>query len=97
MLESAQVIAESVHWLLSTLECGTVAKPGDWGWSVSLYQSVKHSCGGILIKAQYFLTAAHCFNEFFGDSTLDDSFGVKVFIGVHNRAALELCIQDFLT
>ena len=68
---------------------GTVAKPGDWGWSVSLTQFGKHFCGGNLINSQYVLTASHCFG---GAQSLP--FGVRVFIGVHDRNNMESWVQS---
>ena len=42
---------------------GSDATKEAWPWTVSLQDGGVHFCGGILISAQYILTAAHCFHE----------------------------------
>ncbi|XP_076377027.1 chymotrypsinogen 2-like [Megalopta genalis] len=39
---------------------GTVAKPGQIPYQVSLQTSSNHFCGGSILNADYVITAAHC-------------------------------------
>ncbi|XP_071768244.1 transmembrane protease serine 13a [Centroberyx gerrardi] len=40
---------------------GSVAKPGQWPWQLSLHYRGFHTCGGVLISPDFVVTAAHCF------------------------------------
>ena len=39
---------------------GEDANREEWPWMVAIYRNGNYRCGGVLIKAQYMLTAAHC-------------------------------------
>uniref|UniRef100_A0A3B4C5X9 pancreatic elastase n=1 Tax=Pygocentrus nattereri TaxID=42514 RepID=A0A3B4C5X9_PYGNA len=53
--------------LQSRVVGGEVAKPNFWPWQASLQalegSHYRHICGGVLIKKQWVLTAAHCFDN----------------------------------
>ncbi|KAL7835128.1 hypothetical protein SRHO_G00293750 [Serrasalmus rhombeus] len=53
--------------LQSRVVGGEVAKPNFWPWQASLQalegSRYRHICGGVLIKKQWVLTAAHCFDN----------------------------------
>ncbi|TSK62641.1 Transmembrane protease serine 6 [Bagarius yarrelli] len=42
---------------------GVDATEGEWPWQASLQISGQHICGGVLISAQWVVSAAHCFND----------------------------------
>ena len=67
---------------------GSIAKPGDWGWSVSMYRNGIYFCGGILINSQYVLTAAHCFDEASSPLSI-----FEIYSGLHNRSSMESWVQ----
>lgn len=67
-------------------------KPHSSPWMVSLQRSGKHVCGGVLIKEQWVLTAAHC-KSAFGQCT-----AVEAVLGAHSlqkdRDAERLGVQE---
>ncbi|KAG5834093.1 hypothetical protein ANANG_G00257600 [Anguilla anguilla] len=71
---------------------GKEVKPHSSPWMVSLQSSGKHVCGGVLIKDQWVLTAAHCESEF-GQCT-----AVEAVLGAHSlqkdRDAERLGVQE---
>lgn len=42
---------------------GEEAEPYSWPWQVSLQIADSHICGGTIIKKDWIVTAAHCFND----------------------------------
>ncbi|XP_041639121.1 elastase-1-like [Cheilinus undulatus] len=71
---------------------GEVANPNSWPWQVSLqYQSGSnyyHTCGGILIRREWVLTAAHCVDRgktwraVLGDHNINSHEGKEQYMGV---------------
>ena len=41
---------------------GRAAKPGAWPWQAAIYVKSHFRCGGALIKENWVVTVAHCFN-----------------------------------
>ncbi|KAL3876033.1 hypothetical protein ACJMK2_033920 [Sinanodonta woodiana] len=74
---------------------GDATNPGQWPWLVSLHylkrhyftqnSGLKHLCGGTLIKPQWVLTAAHCFDDVVSKG-LANKTNWLVVLGEHNQA-----------
>ncbi|KAJ8338775.1 hypothetical protein SKAU_G00355610 [Synaphobranchus kaupii] len=74
---------------------GKEVKPHSSPWMVSIQGKGKHICGGVLIKDQWVLTAAHC-ERAFGQCT-----AVEAVLGAHSlgkdtniRLGVEACIKS---
>ncbi|KAM5171894.1 acrosin-like [Mantella aurantiaca] len=70
---------------------GVNADPGSWPWMVSIqspgFTGYNHFCGGSLIKDQWVLTAAHCFND------LSFISKWRIVIGGHQLSQLKENVQ----
>jgi len=69
------------------ITAGRETEPGAWPWQVSLQyfnddRYWYHSCGGVLIEADWVLTAAHCFMR------SEDVNRYRVVVGAHNIKSL---------
>ncbi|KAI5106935.1 hypothetical protein C0J45_2573, partial [Silurus meridionalis] len=76
----------SVHWgMESSIIGGKVAIPHSRPYMVSVQNDKKHKCGGLLIRKNYVLTAAHCADniEYSGKGQLE------VVLGAHNISKKE--------
>jgi len=62
---------------------GQEATPGQWPWQVSLASrpGERHFCGGVIINANWIMTAAHCVE---GDAPRD----LFAFVGEHDRSVV---------
>lgn len=68
--------------LTSRITDGEESTSGDWGWQVSLKNSGRHFCGGVLISEKWVLTAAHCFES-------AENPNLSIDIGLHDVNAKE--------
>ncbi|XP_059825263.1 transmembrane protease serine 11C-like [Hypanus sabinus] len=59
---------------------GTNSESGEWPWQVSL-QIGSHACGASIISDSWLISAAHCFQNAYGDPSLWKAYMGSVFVG----------------
>ncbi|XP_058246866.1 transmembrane protease serine 9-like [Hemibagrus wyckioides] len=101
MFFSISLLVLSVLHLCGAMEGGIIggreAKPHSRPYMVSVQINNMHTCGGVLIKKDYVLTAAHCVNE----TEYPGKVKLEVVLGAHNisekeRQQQRIQVQKFI-
>uniref|UniRef100_A0A8C2JK33 trypsin n=1 Tax=Cyprinus carpio TaxID=7962 RepID=A0A8C2JK33_CYPCA len=76
-------------FIIGGMESGIIggkdAKPHSRPYMASIQYKKYHTCGGMLIREDYVLTAAHCWNE----NAFSDQDNFEVVLGAHNITKVE--------